>query len=145
MPDTLERIEKTLDTLRPYISSHRGQVEVVDFDESEGVLLLRLGGTGSASWCPRCGRSTRSSLVAPSLEAQVGAALGRIRNPRLDNDLLSAGMIRDLAVTAEGRVSFTFLLSREDPATLVREARNAVKAVPGVQPDGVKITVVDPA
>ena len=54
-------------------------------------------------------------------------------------------MIRDLAVSDDGRVSFTVLLSREDPATLVREARNAVKAVPGVQPDGVKITVVDPA
>jgi ATP-binding protein involved in chromosome partitioning len=83
--------------------------------------------------------------VAPSLEAQVTAALGRIRNPRLDNDLLSAGMIRDLAVTGEGRVSFTFLLSREDPATLVREARNAVRAVDGVLADAVKITVVDPA
>ncbi len=80
-----------------------------------------------------------------SLQSQVGAALARIRNPRLDNDLLSAGMVRDLEVTPEGRVSFTFLLSREDPATLVREARNAVKAVEGVQQDGVKITVVDPS
>ena len=53
-------------------------------------------------------------------------------------------MIRDLTVTPEGRVSFTVLLSREDPATLVREARNAVKAIPGVQQDGVKISVVDP-
>jgi Fe-S cluster biogenesis protein NfuA len=43
--DTIERIERTLDTLRPYIASHRGQVEVVDFDEEEGRLLLRLGGT----------------------------------------------------------------------------------------------------
>ena len=42
--DTIDRIEKTLDTLRPYIASHRGQVEVVDFDEADGVLLLRLGG-----------------------------------------------------------------------------------------------------
>ena len=83
--------------------------------------------------------------MSDSLQAQVGAALARIRNPRLDNDLLSAGMIRDLAVTPEGKVSFTVLLSREDPATLVREARNAVKAVPGVQADAVKITVVDPA
>lgn len=41
----LDRIERTLDTLRPYIASHRGQVEVVDFDEAEGRLLLRLGGT----------------------------------------------------------------------------------------------------
>jgi ATP-binding protein involved in chromosome partitioning len=54
-------------------------------------------------------------------------------------------MIRDLAVTPDGKVSFTFLLSREDPATLVREARAAVKQVEGVQQDGVKITVVDPA
>lgn len=54
-------------------------------------------------------------------------------------------MIRDLAVTPDGGVSFSFLLSREDPATLVREARNAVKAVDGVRQDGVKITVIDPA
>ena len=51
--DTIDRIERTLDTLRPYIASHRGQVEVVDFDESEGILLLRLGGT-----CHGCSAST---------------------------------------------------------------------------------------
>jgi len=83
--------------------------------------------------------------VPQSLEAAVGAALARIRNPRLENDLMSAGMIRDLVVSDDGGVAFSFLLSREDPATLVREARNAVKAVEGVRQDGVKITVVDPA
>jgi ATP-binding protein involved in chromosome partitioning len=83
--------------------------------------------------------------MTSSLEREVSAALARIRNPRVDNDLLSAGMIRDLTVTPEGKVSFTFLLSRDDPATLVRDARTAVKQVPGVQPDGVKITVLDPA
>lgn len=51
--DTIDRIEKTLDTLRPYIASHRGQVEVVDFDERDGTLLLRLGGT-----CHGCTAST---------------------------------------------------------------------------------------
>jgi ATP-binding protein involved in chromosome partitioning len=75
----------------------------------------------------------------------VIAALSRIQNPRLENDLLSAGMIRDLAVTDDGGVSFTFLLNREDPGTLVREARKAVSAVEGVRADGVKITVTDPA
>lgn len=78
-----------------------------------------------------------------SLEVAVTAALARIQNPRLENDLLSAGMIRDLAVTPEGRVAFTFLLSREDPATLVREARKALQAIEGVAE--VKISVVDPA
>ena len=58
-----------------------------------------------------------------SIEARVTAALAQIQNPRLENDLLSAGMIRDLTVTDEGRVTFTFLLAPEDPATLVRSAR----------------------
>jgi Fe-S cluster biogenesis protein NfuA len=51
--ETIERIERTLDTLRPYIASHRGQVEVIDFDEQDGRLLLRLGGT-----CHGCAAST---------------------------------------------------------------------------------------
>ncbi len=51
--DTIDRIERTLDTLRPYIASHRGHVEIVDFDEGEGVLLVRLGGT-----CQGCAAST---------------------------------------------------------------------------------------
>lgn len=79
-----------------------------------------------------------------SLSARVTAALGRIRNPRLDNDLLSAGMVRDLSVTDDGKVAFTFLLGREDPATLVREARAAVRAIEGVNPTELRISVVDP-
>jgi len=51
--DTLARIEATLDTLRPYIASHKGQVEVVDFDETDGTLYLRLGGH-----CHGCAAST---------------------------------------------------------------------------------------
>jgi ATP-binding protein involved in chromosome partitioning len=83
--------------------------------------------------------------VADSLEARVVAALATIRNPRLDNDLLSAGMIRDLAVTDDGGVSFTFLLAPEDPATLVRQARAAVQAVDGVRREEIRINVSNPA
>ncbi len=83
--------------------------------------------------------------MAESLEARVTAALARIQNPRLENDLLSAGMIRDLAVSEEGRVAFTFLLAPEDPATLVRSARAAVAAVEGVRKDEIKISVTNPA
>jgi ATP-binding protein involved in chromosome partitioning len=83
--------------------------------------------------------------VAESLEGRVTAALAGVRNPRLDNDLLSAGMIRDLAVQDDGSVSFTFLLSPEDPATLVRQARSAVQEVEGVKKDGVKIAVSNPS
>src|SRR6266850_7106061 len=82
--------------------------------------------------------------MTESLAARVGAALSRIQNPRLENDLLSAGMIRDLAVTEDGKVSFTFLLGREDPVTLVREARAAVRSIEGVNPQELRISVVDP-
>ena len=83
--------------------------------------------------------------MAESLEAKVVAALARIRNPRLDNDLLSAGMIRDLVVSPDGAVGFTFLLAPEDPATLVRQARSAVQEVEGVRRDSVKIAVTNPS
>jgi ATP-binding protein involved in chromosome partitioning len=75
----------------------------------------------------------------------VTAALAGIQNPRLENDLLSAGMIRDLSVTDDGKVTFTFLLAPEDPATLVRSARSAVAAVEGVRKDEIKINVTNPA
>ena len=54
-------------------------------------------------------------------------------------------MIRDLAVTDEGGVTFTFLLAPEDPATLVRQARAAVQAIDGVRRDEMKINVTNPA
>src|SRR5829696_2366 len=79
------------------------------------------------------------------LEAGVTAVLGRTYNPPLENDLLSAGMVRDLTVTDEGRVTFTFLLAPEDPASLVRAARTAVAAVDGVRKDEIKINVTNPA
>jgi ATP-binding protein involved in chromosome partitioning len=83
--------------------------------------------------------------MAEPLQAKVAAALARIRNPRLDNDLLSAGMIRDLAVTDDGGVSFTFLLAPEDPATLVRQARTAIQEIEGVRREAIKIAVTNPA
>lgn len=80
--------------------------------------------------------------MSDRIRAEAHAALGRVNNPRLGSDLLSAGMVRDLAVE-NGLVRFTFLLGREDPATLVREARKALQGVEGVTE--VKINVVDPA
>jgi ATP-binding protein involved in chromosome partitioning len=76
------------------------------------------------------------------LEALVAGALTNVRNPRVDNDLISAGMVKDLEVSEDGVVSFTFLLGREDPANLVRQARAAVRAVEGVT--DVKVAVREP-
>jgi Fe-S cluster biogenesis protein NfuA len=68
----LDRIEQTLDTLRPYIASHRGQVEVVDFDEEEGRLLLRLGGT-----CHGCAAS--SITLKQGIETRLRQAVPEVK------------------------------------------------------------------
>ena len=72
----------------------------------------------------------------------MAGALTNVRNPRVDNDVISAGMVHDLTIGDDGRVSFTFVLSRDDPPGLVREARRAVGEVEGV--GEVKINVVEP-
>ncbi|HUL68860.1 MAG TPA: NifU family protein [Gemmatimonadales bacterium] len=69
----LDRIEQTLDTLRPYIASHRGQVEVVDFDEGDGVLLLRLGGH-----CHGCAASTVT--LRQGIEARLRELVPEVRS-----------------------------------------------------------------
>jgi Fe-S cluster biogenesis protein NfuA len=71
--DTIDRIEKTLDTLRPYIASHRGHVEIVDFDESEGVLLVRLGGT-----CHGCSASTVT--LKQGIESRLREAVPEVKH-----------------------------------------------------------------
>ncbi|MGE5926784.1 MAG: P-loop NTPase [Gemmatimonadota bacterium] len=81
--------------------------------------------------------------MTDALEGRVFEALSRIRNEQIGNDLISAGMVRDLAVDASGRVSFTFLLGNDDPGSLVRAARKAVEALEGVSE--VRINVTNPA
>ncbi len=69
-----------------------------------------------------------------AIQDRVAAALAALAQP---------DKVHDLAVNDAGHVSFTFHLTREDPATLVRDARKAVQAVAGVA--DVKISVVDAA
>jgi ATP-binding protein involved in chromosome partitioning len=77
------------------------------------------------------------------LQARVAGALTNIRSARLGTDVISGGMVRDLVVAEDGTVAFTFVLSRDDPASLVREARAAVRETEGVT--DVRINVVEPA
>ena len=81
--------------------------------------------------------------VVPSsdLLQRVREALAAVQNPRLGRDLVAGEMVKDLAVDGAGVVTFGFVLTREDPGSLVRDARKAVQAVAGVT--GVKVKVVD--
>jgi ATP-binding protein involved in chromosome partitioning len=76
-----------------------------------------------------------------TLRARVTAALATITNPRLGKPVTD-GLVHDLVVDDQGAVSFTFHLTREDPAPLVRDVRKAVRAVDGVSE--VRVNVVDP-
>jgi ATP-binding protein involved in chromosome partitioning len=71
-------------------------------------------------------------VAGDDLKDRVEAALRRLVNPRIGQDVVAAGMVKDIAVEAGGKVRVAFALSREDPASLVREARLAVQAVSGV-------------
>jgi ATP-binding protein involved in chromosome partitioning len=68
-----------------------------------------------------------------TLQERISNALGGVRNPRTGTDVYSSEMARDIAVSVDGRVRLTLLLDSTDDATLVRDVRQAVEAVDGVQ------------
>jgi Fe-S cluster biogenesis protein NfuA len=70
--DLLDRIERGLDGIRPYIASHRGSVEIVDFDPEEGRLTLRLGGT-----CQGCSAATVT--LKQGIESRLKAAVPEVK------------------------------------------------------------------
>ena len=81
-------------------------------------------------------------MASSDIAAQVTEALRAVVNPRRGADIITAEMVKDVAVDQGGGVSFTFLLSREDPGSLAREARKVAQAVPGVS--AVRVNIVDP-
>src|SRR5437879_9150815 len=81
-------------------------------------------------------------MATPSSQ-QVLEALGRIKDPDLGRDVVSLGMIKELEVSPEGKVSFTFELTT--PACPVRDrfksqAEDAVRGIAGVTGVEVRMT-----
>jgi ATP-binding protein involved in chromosome partitioning len=66
------------------------------------------------------------------LRERVVEALRAVRNPRTGQDVIDGEHIMALETDAEGKVRFQFQLLPDDPGSLVREARSAAEAVPGV-------------
>src|SRR5256885_10942824 len=122
----------------------------------------RVAGTSAASVAPepvrrdRLRRALRNRACSPRLVAigkiatvsapssqQVLEALSRIKDPDLGRDVVSLGMIKELDVSAQGKVSFTFELTT--PACPVRDrfksqAEDAVGELPGVTGVEVRMT-----
>ncbi len=75
--------------------------------------------------------------------ARTRAALDGVVNSRTGQGLVASGMIDALAIDeSTGTATFTFLLRRDDPATLVRQARQALIDAGLPHP---RIQVTDPA
>jgi ATP-binding protein involved in chromosome partitioning len=66
------------------------------------------------------------------LQARIAAALAQVIHPRTGTDVVTAEMVRDIGTTTSGKVRLTMLLSPNDPASLVRDVRQALEAVEGV-------------
>ena len=84
--------------------------------------------------------SSRGPLVSKD---QVLTVLSAIKDPDLGRDVVSLGMIKDVAISDAGRVSFTFELTT--PACPVRDrfqalARDLVAGIPGVTAVDLKMT-----
>jgi ATP-binding protein involved in chromosome partitioning len=81
--------------------------------------------------------------MAEPMQARIAAALEGVKNPRTGENVVASEMVRDVGVSPEGRVRFTILLDARDPASLVRDVRQAVEKVDGVK--DVRVDVKDPA
>ena len=72
MATTVEKIEEVLGTVRPAIQMDGGDVEFVDFGESEGLVTLRL--MGHCVGCPM----SRATLKQ-GIEARLKVAVPEVR------------------------------------------------------------------
>ncbi len=102
---------------------------------------------GSRSLRNLCRRTTTiearyltSVAASETLQARVERALAQLTNPRSGTDVVTAGMVKDLAVDPGGTVTLTFLLGSDDPGSLARAVRKAVQAVDGVTAVRVNLT-----
>ena len=81
--------------------------------------------------------------MASTFQERIEHALRRVQNPRTRTDVVSGEMVRDIAITPDGKVRLTLLLDARDNASLVREVRHAVEQVEGVIE--VRVGVKDPS
>jgi Fe-S cluster biogenesis protein NfuA len=68
----VDRIEDTLDSIRPALRQDGGDVELVAFDDAEGIVHLRLMGA-----CSACPISTMT--VKHGIERRIRTAIPEVR------------------------------------------------------------------
>ena len=58
----LEEVKAALETVRPHLQADGGDVELVDVDEAEGIVKVRL--TGACGGCPMSQITLRDGVEA---------------------------------------------------------------------------------
>jgi len=76
--ELLERVERSLDTMRPYLNDDGGNVEIVDITED---MTLRLRLVGACSTCPQSFMTMKAGIeeavrrAVPEIKAVVAINL----------------------------------------------------------------------
>ena len=78
-----------------------------------------------------------------TLQERISNALDGVVNPRTGASVLASDMVRDIAVTLDGKIRLSLMLQASDDATLVRDVRQAVELVEGASE--VRVDVKDAA
>jgi Fe-S cluster biogenesis protein NfuA len=68
----VEKIEDTLDVIRPALDEDGGDVELLGFDDADGIVHLRL--VGACSACP-----ISTMTVKQGIERRLKAAVPEVR------------------------------------------------------------------
>jgi Fe-S cluster biogenesis protein NfuA len=63
-----EKIEKILDDIRPGLQSHGGDIELVEFDSTNGIVKVKL--TGGCTHCPMA-ELTLKNVVEQSIKDKL--------------------------------------------------------------------------
>jgi ATP-binding protein involved in chromosome partitioning len=80
--------------------------------------------------------------MSESLAAEIAAALQHVINPRTGRSVAADGMVDSIRREPDGRVRMNFYLGAQDPASLVREIRQAAERV--AEGASVVVDVKDP-
>lgn len=86
--DTLTRVGRALDQVRPYLGSHAGGVELLGVDE-DGIARLRL--QGSCDGCPSSAVTVKLAIERAILEAAPEVAAVEVENVVPEPTLLQIG------------------------------------------------------
>jgi Fe-S cluster biogenesis protein NfuA len=65
--DVATRVERGLETVRPFLAQHQGNVELVDIDLDAGAVLIRL--LGSCDGCPSAAITLQQAVERAIVEA----------------------------------------------------------------------------